>query len=73
LTDQDVTLNPKTATINLRGAKTLIDSLKISDIKVNINTSKMTSGIYAVPAEISLPKGIFLVSCEPKLFEVKIR
>ncbi len=72
-TDQDVTLKPKTASITLRGAKTLIDSLKTSDIKVNINTSKMTIGEYAVPAEISLPKGIFLVSCEPKMFEIKIR
>jgi YbbR domain-containing protein len=70
---QIVTTKSNTATITLRGAKTKMDSLTVTDIKVNINTLKLNIGEHKIPAEISLSKGIFLVRCEPKLFEVKIR
>ena len=67
------TVKPKTATITLRGAKSKIDSLQSLNIKLNINVLKLNVGEYKIPAEISLPKGIILVRCEPQFFEVKIR
>lgn len=67
------TTKPKNATVTVRGAKSKIDSLQNLNIKININVSKLNVGEYKIPAEISLPKDIFLIHCEPQLFEIKIR
>ncbi len=67
-----VKLEPKSAQIAVRGPKSWVQKLRINDIKVQINLSKFTTGEYKEPAEITLPKGIFLVRCEPQLFDIKI-
>ncbi|MCX7785010.1 MAG: hypothetical protein N2201_02095 [candidate division WOR-3 bacterium] len=67
-----VRLEPKTVQIAVRGPKSWIQKLQINDIKVQINLSKFTIGEYQEPAEIILPKGIFLVRCEPQIFNIKI-
>ncbi len=72
-TQNIATVKPKTATITVRGAKSNIDTLQSSEIKLNIHTLKLNVGEYKIPAEINLPKEIILVHCEPQLFEVKIR
>jgi YbbR domain-containing protein len=67
------TVKPDTAIVTLRGPVSRMQTLEDSLIKVVINGSKLESGEYEMPAEISLPKGIFLVRCEPQKFEIKIR
>jgi YbbR domain-containing protein len=68
-----VNVEPASATITLRGAQSQILALADSMIKVAINTQKLEPGDYELPAEINLPKGIFLSKCDPKIFKVKIR
>jgi hypothetical protein len=72
-TKRSSTINPDTVQITLRSAVSKIESLQTSDIKVSINGLKLNAGEYKIPAEIVLPKGVFLVRCEPKLFEVVIK
>lgn len=70
---RSATVTPKTAQITVHGAASQVQILQSSDIKVTVNCLKLTPGTHKIPAEIMLPKGIFLVRCEPQLFEVKIR
>lgn len=67
-----VKVEPQTVQIVVRGPKSWIQKLQINEIKVQINLSKFPIGEYKEPAEIILPKGIFLVRCEPQLFNIKI-
>lgn len=69
---KDVTVKPKTADITVRGAISQVQAIQDSEIIVKINLSGLNTGENNIPAEIILPKNIFLVICEPKLFSVKI-
>lgn len=66
-------VKPKIAQITLSGPTSIVRTIQISDIKVAINGTKLPAGDYKVPAEIVLPKKIFLSRCEPKMFEVRIK
>jgi YbbR domain-containing protein len=69
---KDVTVKPKTADITVRGAVSRVQALQDSEIIIKINPSGLTAGENNIPAEIILPKNIFLVNCDPKLFNIKV-
>ncbi len=73
LSQKDVTVKPKTADITVRGAVNQMQAIQDSEIILKINPSGLTAGENNIPAEIILPKNIFLVICEPKMFNVKIK
>ncbi|MEO0076352.1 MAG: hypothetical protein ABIK19_01620 [candidate division WOR-3 bacterium] len=72
-TKYNVSVNPKKAIIIVHGPQSKINMLNANEIKININTEKLAVGEYQLPAEIILPKGVMLTSCEPKLFQVVIK
>lgn len=68
-----ITVKPDSAQITIYGPATLVQALEKNDIKANIKIDTLTPGEYKIPAEIILPKGLFLTRCEPQLFEVRIK
>lgn len=67
-----ISVIPDSAQITLRGPAGIIQNLNQTDIKVNLNLSKLEPGQYKLPVEILLPRSVFLVKCEPALFEITI-
>jgi len=70
--EKQVTIKPKVANITVRGPVSQVRILEDSDVILKIDVSKLTAGEYNVPAEIVLPKNIYLISCEPQLFNVRL-
>lgn len=68
-----ILVQPDSARITVRGPSSLVQTLTTTDIKVNLDLSKNESGEYKLPVEITLPRSVYLVKCDPPLFEVKIQ
>ncbi|MEO0075690.1 MAG: CdaR family protein [candidate division WOR-3 bacterium] len=68
-----VILNPDSAQLTVRGPASAVKEMESSAIQIQIDISNLERGQYELPAEIILPKGIFLVRCEPQLFKVEIK
>ncbi|MEO0131627.1 MAG: CdaR family protein [candidate division WOR-3 bacterium] len=68
-----IKINPALAKLTISGPESKINNLSPDEIIIQINLSELKAGRYKLPAEIVLPKNIYLERCEPKLFEVEIR
>lgn len=69
----DVQVVPNEAQIAVAGPANKIDSLKPSDITVQIKISGLGPGSYRLGADVSLPERFRMVKIEPQLFDVTIR
>jgi YbbR domain-containing protein len=70
---KQISILPDSAQITVRGPASIIQQLQKGDIKVNLDLSENESGESTLPAQILLPHSVFLVKCEPPLFEIKIQ
>ncbi|MBS4016058.1 MAG: hypothetical protein KGZ86_06470 [Candidatus Latescibacteria bacterium] len=68
-----ISILPDSAQITVRGPASIIEQLEKGDIKVILDLSRLEAGEHNLPAEIILPRSVFLVKCEPPLFEIKIQ
>jgi YbbR domain-containing protein len=59
-------------TLTVTGTKEKIDNLKLDDIEVKINLTKLDPGEYELPAEIVLPKHITPTYSVPQKFVISI-
>ncbi len=69
----DVTVEPAEAQIAVAGPAELIDTLKPSDITVQIKIANLKPGEYRLGADVTLPEHFRLVKIEPELFDITIR
>jgi YbbR domain-containing protein len=69
----DVEVVPDEAQIAVAGPANRIDSLKPSDIAVQIKISGLGPGSYRLGADVKLPERFRMVKIEPQLFDVTIR
>ncbi len=69
----DVAVDPAEAQIAVAGPAELIDTLKPSDISVQIKISSLKPGEYRLGADVTLPEYFRLVKIEPELFDITIR
>lgn len=69
----DVRVEPAEAQVAVAGPADRIDSLRASDITVQLRPPSLNPGQYRLEAEVVLPDGFRLVKIEPPLFELKIR
>jgi YbbR domain-containing protein len=69
-----VEVAPEVAQVAIAGPASRIDSLRASDVTLNIKIASLQPGEHRLAAEVSsLPRGFRLVKCEPQLFDVNIR
>lgn len=71
--NQLVAISPERATILIKGPKSKIEELNQKKIEIKIDVTKLTSGEFYLPAQITLPPGLDLKSSDPKIFKVTIR
>ncbi len=67
-----VKVNPKEATIRVKGPKSKVERIGSKDIEVILDAGGLKKGKYELLAEIKLPPGIDLVKCEPTRFSIII-
>jgi len=72
-TDQLVSIDPERATLRIRGPKSKIRRLKSDEVKIRISVRALARGEFDLPAQITLPAGLKLVSSDPKTFRVRVR
>lgn len=69
----DVEVVPNEAQIAVAGPASRIDSLKPSQIAVQIKISGLSPGSYRLGADVILPERFRMVKIEPQLFDVTVR
>ncbi len=69
----DISVEPDEAQIAIAGPANMIDSLKTTDITVQIKIASLPVGEHRLGADVLLPPRFRLVKCEPQLFVVTIR
>lgn len=69
----DVGVVPNEAQIAVAGPASRIDSLKPSEIAVQIKISGLSPGSYRLGADVILPERFRMVKIEPQLFDVTVR
>lgn len=69
----DVEVQPAEAQVAVAGPADRIDSLRPTDIAVQVKISSLSPGQYRLGAEVVLPQPFRLVKIEPQLFDVTIR
>lgn len=70
---QRADLDPTEAQIAVAGPASKMDSLKQSDITIQVKVSGLSPGDYQLAPEIKLPPGFRLVKIEPQLFDVTVK
>ncbi|HIE05663.1 MAG TPA: hypothetical protein EYP58_02570 [bacterium (Candidatus Stahlbacteria)] len=71
--DQLVMVSPERVTIRIKGPKSKVEALTQSQIEIKINVTRLNKGDFLLPAQISLPPGLDLISSNPKIFRVVIK
>ncbi|MEO0005349.1 MAG: hypothetical protein ABIK49_05040 [candidate division WOR-3 bacterium] len=69
----DIEVEPDEAQIAVAGPVGLIDSLKPSDITVQVKIASLKPGSYRLGADVVLPGRFRLVKIEPELFNITVR
>lgn len=69
----DIEVEPNEAQIAVAGPLGLIDSLRPSDITVQVKIATLKPGSYRLGADVVLPERFRLVKIEPLLFDITIR
>lgn len=70
---QRTDIDPTEAQIAVAGPASKMDSLKQSDITIQVRVSGLSPGDYQLAPEIKLPPGFRLVKSEPQLFDVTVK
>lgn len=69
----EVQVAPAEAQVAVAGPAGRVDSLKPSDITVQIKISGLGPGSYRLGPEVRVPEGFRVVKIEPQLFDVQVR
>ena len=69
----DVRVEPSEAQVAIAGPAVMVDSLKPTDITVQIKITNLQPGAYRLGADVVLPEKFRLVKIEPQLFDVSVR
>ncbi len=70
---QRADIDPTEAQIAVAGPASKMDSLRPSDITIEVKVAGLAPGDYQLAPEIKLPPGFRLVKSEPQLFDVTVR